>query len=92
VNGSLISAGIVTLGMESSLTPTYPQRTPSGDLTYLPQIGDTLAGWDDSPAHLAEVSNVDQGNGSSLVTIRSLSPISDQNKQFARIKITHTTP
>ena len=78
--------------MESYLTLTYPQRTPSGDLTYLPQIGDTLTGWDDGPAHLAEISNVSQGNGSSLVTVRSLSPISGQNKQFARVKITLATP
>jgi hypothetical protein len=91
-NGDPISAGIVTLGMESYLTLTYPQRTPSGDLTYLPQIGDTLTGWDDGPAHLAEISNVSQGNGSSLVTVRSLSPISGQNKQFARVKITLATP
>ena len=91
-NGDPISIGIVTLGMESFLTLTYPQRTPSRDLTYLPQIGDTLTGWDDGPAHLAEISNVSQGNGSSLVTVRSLSPISGQSKQFARVKITLATP
>ena len=43
-------------------------------------------------AHLVEVSSPDQGDGSSLVTVRSTLPISAGDKEFIRLRVTRTVP
>ena len=71
---------------------TFLQRIPSSDLTYTPQISGDLIGWDEGAAHLIEESVIDQGDGTSLVTVRSLTPISSSDRQFIRVKVVLTTP
>ncbi|MDB4636972.1 lamin tail domain-containing protein, partial [bacterium] len=90
--GASISTGFTDISGETYLTLTYPQRTPAGDLSYLPQIGEDLQGWDDGPTHLVETSNIDQGNGSAMITMRSAVPVSGRDRQFVRVKITLAAP
>ena len=88
----ILQSGIIQIGGDTFLTLTYPRRNSSGDLTYLPQISNDLATWRDGPDHLVEVSSPDQGDGSSLVTVRSTLPISTGDKEFIRLRVTRTAP
>ena len=89
---SPVSHGTVDNGGMTYPSVTYLQRIPSSDLTYTPQLSGDLSGWDEGAAHLVEESSIDQGNGTFLVTVRSLTPISGAERQFLRIKVVLTTP
>ena len=92
INASLITHSTVDSGGLTYPSVTYLQRIPSTDLTYTSQLSGDLAGWDEGSSFLIEESSIDQGNGSALVTVRSLTPVSGSNRQFLRVKIIHTTP
>ena len=88
----LLQTKITTLGADTFLTLTYPERTPNGDLTYIPQLSNDLDAWREGGAHLIELNKVDQGNGSSLVTVRSNVPVTSAQIEFIRLKIIRISP
>ncbi|MGJ8698034.1 MAG: lamin tail domain-containing protein [Verrucomicrobiaceae bacterium] len=89
---SLITSSFVEDGGQTYFTFTYRQRTPAPELTYIPQISTGLQTWREGPSHLVEFSNVDHGNGSSTVTVRSTSPFTIQAREFARLKVIRSAP
>lgn len=87
----LFLMGTTAVGADTFLTLTYPERTPNGDLTYIPQLSNDLDAWREGGAHLIEMSNLNQGNGSSLVTVRSNIPVTSSQNDFIRLKIVKTS-
>lgn len=89
---SPVTHGTVDNGGMTYPSITFLQRIPSTDLTYSPQLSGDLAVWDEGAAHLVEESSIDQGDGTFLVTARSLTPVDGTNSQYLRVKVIHTTP
>ena len=91
-SGSLVTHDTVDSGGMTYPSISFLKRSPSTDLTYTPQLSGDLAGWDEGSSFLIEESSIDQGNGSNLVTVRSLTPVSGTDRQFLRVKVVHTNP
>ena len=89
--GSVFTTGFVESAGENYPTITFVKRTPANGLNYLPQVSNNLTDWDEGSAFLIEESSVDQGNGTALVTVRSLTPLSASPRQFLRVKVSQTT-
>ncbi|MGC6566055.1 MAG: lamin tail domain-containing protein [Akkermansiaceae bacterium] len=92
MDDALVDHGTVDEGGMTYPSLTFLQRIPSTDLTYAPQQSTDLAGWNEGAAHLVEHSAIDQGDGTYLVTVRSLTPVSGAEKQFLRIRVIHSAP
>jgi len=88
----LLQVGTITVGPDTFLTLTYSERTPNDDLAYRPQLSHDLDMWREGGTHLIEMSRDDQGDGSSLVRVRSIIPVSSPQDDFIRLKIVHTDP
>ena len=88
----LLQTGTITVGPDTFLTLIYSERTPNGDLTYIPQLSSDLDMWREGGDHLIETSRDDQGDGSSLVTVRSNIPVNSPQDDFIRLKVVHTAP
>ncbi|MEZ5300192.1 MAG: hypothetical protein R3F11_05930 [Verrucomicrobiales bacterium] len=82
--------GLPTYGMTDDgqfLTLTYT-RPIYADVTYDVQVGTNLADWDSGPGVTAQVSSVENGDGTRTITVRSLTPISAVPAQQMRLCIT----
>jgi hypothetical protein len=65
----------------------YIQRGEPAGVQYLLQTSPDLLSWNTSPASFSQVSASDNGDGTSLVTLRSQSPAADTPRLFVRIAI-----
>jgi hypothetical protein len=65
----------------------YIQRGEPAGVQYLLQTSPDLLSWNTSPASFSQVSASDNGDGTSLVTLRSQSPAADAPRLFVRIAI-----
>lgn len=86
---SLVNYATVETNGVSYPSITFIQRIPSSDLTYVPQLSADLSEWNDGDNHLVEHSSSDQGDGTFIVTVRSLAPLSESTTQFLRVKVRH---
>ena len=66
---------------------TFLRRNDDPGLTIEAQVSTDLVTWNEGGAFLVEESAIDQGDGTTLVTIRSLLPLNGPDEQFLRIRI-----
>lgn len=89
---SLVMHGTVEIEGESYPSITFLQRIPAPELTYLGQQSESLDSWNEGPEHLVEHAAQDQGDGTYLITLRSLTSLSESSNQFLRVKVSLSTP
>jgi hypothetical protein len=65
----------------------FVQRNPPAGVAYLPQVSTNLVAWDAAPANFAAVNSIPASNNTSVVTMRLLSPISEESSRFVRVAI-----
>ncbi len=86
-NTDLITRGIVDINGKSYPSITFLQRRFASDISYVGQVTYNLVEWNEGSDYLVEHSADDQGDGSYLITLRSLIPVSDSEFQAIRLKI-----
>jgi hypothetical protein len=89
---SLVMHGTVEIDGESYPSITFLQRIPAPELTYLGQQSESLDSWNEGPEHIVEHAAQDQGDGTYLITLRSLTSLSESSNQFLRVKVSLSTP
>jgi hypothetical protein len=80
-------AFIQNLSGQDYLHIQYTRRNPPADVQYLLQNSSDLFALQTNPANFTEVSTSDNGDGTSLVTVRLLAPLSSAMQSFVRIAI-----
>jgi hypothetical protein len=65
----------------------YTRRNPPAGVTYLLQSSTDLFSWNTSPGSFTPVSVSDNNDGTSLVTLRLQTPITDVTQSFVRIAV-----
>ncbi len=81
-----------TMTGESRGELTYTRRKDSLELIYAAEVSTGLKTWTPAgPGEVAEVSVVDNGDGSETVTLRDVNPLGALPKRFLRITITRIT-
>ncbi len=66
----------------------YLQRNPPADVQYVPQVSVDLRAWSSDPANFSPISSSDNGDGTSLITLRLEGPVDGHvEPRFARIAI-----
>ena len=93
----LIFAPLVTQSTVTHLGSDYPaltflRRNDNPSLLIEAQVSSDLLTWNEGGSHLIEESAVDQGDGTTLVTIRSLSALNSPDDQFLRVRIFQSNP
>ena len=72
---------------QSYLQVQYTQRNAPAGVQYLLQTSADLLSWTNSPASFSEVGSNDNGDGTSLVTLRFQPPLTANPQMFVRIAI-----
>jgi hypothetical protein len=65
----------------------YTQRNAPADVQYVLQASADLLSWTNSPASFSQVGSSDNGDGTSLVTLRFQPPLAANPQMFVRIAI-----
>jgi hypothetical protein len=82
------TVGVAMVGADEFPTITYTRRGDRPDITHTVEVSTDLAGWDRGAASTVQVgSAIDNGDGTETVTVRSLTTIADEPRQFLRVAI-----
>jgi hypothetical protein len=84
---TLPRAFVQTFSGEPYLHVEYTRRNPPADVQYLPQCSTNLFAWNGDPSNFTTVGTSDNGDGTSLVTLRKQSPLAAAVQTFVRIGI-----
>lgn len=76
--------GINPISGQDYLHVQYIQRGEPAGVQYLLQNSPDLLSWNTSPASFSQVGTSDNGDGTSLVTLRLQSPTADMPRLFVR--------
>ena len=69
------------------LTISYIQRDNATDISYVVQVSSDLVNWTAGPTYTLTVSSVSNGDGTSTVTVRDLTPMSAASPRFIRVEV-----
>jgi len=76
----------VTVSGSNYLTLTYTRPNSTTDITYTVEVSGNLTGWNSGSSYTLASPPTDNGDGTSTVTVRDLTP-KGGNKRFIRLKV-----
>lgn len=86
-SGPAWSTSSITVGTNEFVAITYQVRTNLSGVSVIPEISSDLENWARSAI---PVSEIDQPDGTTLITVRSATPADANQKSFVRLVVTFT--
>ena len=84
------TVGLPAMGQDAQhhMTITFVRRKDAPQLQYIVEVSDDLVTWHSGPLYTTELTPVNQGNSTELVTTRTVATMDSTARSFIRLRVT----